>query len=116
MIAASLTIGAIDNWGHSAFKVRPADEFVSHSNPHEPQQFFWIDDAFGPTQFDHSAAGAWNSAFPHLAAAIQRGARVVFTSRDYIYREAREHLKESAFPLLANSQVVIRVEELSSAE
>ena len=40
-IAASLALGAIDIWGCSTIKVRNAEEFVHHWNPHEPKQFFW---------------------------------------------------------------------------
>lgn len=115
-IAAALAIGALDEWGCSTFKVRNADDFVAHSNPHEPKQFFWVDDAFGATQFDWSSAAAWNRVFPHMHAAIRRGARVLFTSRDYIYHSARQHLKESALPVLRESQVVIHVEQLSKEE
>jgi hypothetical protein len=115
-IAAALAVGALDEWGCSTFKVRNADDFKTHSNPHESKQFFWVDDAFGATQFDWSSAAAWNSVFPHMNAAIRRGARVLFTSRDYIYYSARKHLKESAFPVIAESQVVIHVERLRQEE
>jgi hypothetical protein len=115
-IAAALAVAAIDEWDCTAFKVGTADEFVRHSNPHEPKQFFWIDDAFGPTQFDSSTAAAWNRVFPHLQAAIRRGARVLFTSRSYIFRSALPSLKSSAFPLLRESQVVINVASLSEGE
>jgi len=115
-IAAALAVGALDEWGCSTIKVRDADEFVRHSNPHEPKQFFWIDDAFGATQLDWHSVLAWNRVLPHLHAAIRRGAKVVFTSRDYIYRAARSFLKESALPILREAQVVIRVEELSKNE
>lgn len=115
-IAAALAVGAIDEWGCSTLKVRDADEFVAHSNPLEPKQFFWVDDAFGATQCDWQSVAAWNRVFPHIHAAIKRGARVLFTSRDYIYRAARRQLKESAFPAIRESQVVIHVERLSSAE
>ena len=47
-IAAALSLGALDEWGCSTIKVRDADDFVKHFNPHE-KQLFWIDDAFGPT-------------------------------------------------------------------
>lgn len=115
-IAAALAVGALDEWGCATFKIRDADDFVTHSNPNEPKQFFWVDDAFGATQFDWSSAAAWNRAFPHMQAAIRRGARVLFTSRDYIYHSARQHLKESALPVLRESQVVIKVEQLSKDE
>src|SRR5438552_5954637 len=115
-IAAALAVGALDNWKSSTLKIRDADEFVRHSNPHEPKQFFWVDDAFGATQLDWSCVSAWNRAFPHIHAAIRRGSRVVFTSRDYVYRAARKHLKESAFPVMRESQVVIDVERLQKVE
>lgn len=115
-IAAALSVGALDEWGCSTVKVRDADDFEEHWNPHEPKQFLWVDDAFGATQFDWSSASAWNRVFPHIHAAIHRGAKVLFTSRDYIYRSAREHLKESALPVMNESQVVIQVENLTKEE
>lgn len=115
-IAAALAVGALDQWGCSTMKVCDADEFVKHSNPHEPKQFFWIDDAFGSTQFDWARVTAWNKVFPHMLAAIHRGAKVLFTSRDYIYRNARQHLKESAFPIIKEAQVVINVQDLITEE
>ena len=115
-IAAALSVGALDNWKCSTVKARDADDFVRHSNPHEPKQFFWVDDAFGATQLDWASVSAWNRAFAHVNAAIRRGARVVFTSRDYVYRAARKHLKESGFPLIRESQVVIDVERLQVVE
>lgn len=115
-IAAALAVGALDEWECSILKIRDAEDFVKHSNSNEPKQFFWVDDAFGPTQFDWSMANGWNRAFPHIQAAIRRGARVVFTSRDHIYRSARQHLKESALPIIKESQVVIQVENLTKEE
>lgn len=114
-IAAALAIGALDEWGCSTVKVRDADDFVKHSNPHG-KQFFWVDDAFGPTQIDWGSAFAWSRAFPHINASIHRGAKVLFTSRDYIYQAARRHLKESALPVMKESQVVIHVENLTKDE
>lgn len=114
-IAAALAVGALDEWGCSTVKIRDADEFVKHFNPHE-KQLFWVDDAFGPTQIDWTSAHAWSKAFPHINAAIHRGAKVIFTSRDYIYRAARQHLKESALPVMKESQVVIHVENLTKDE
>ena len=115
-IAASLAVGALDEWGCFTVKIRDADEFVERSNPHESKQFFWVDDAFGATQFDWPTAAKWNSVLPHMNAAIRRGARVLFTSRDYIYKSARQVLKESAFPVMMESQVVIHVDQLAKEE
>jgi energy-coupling factor transporter ATP-binding protein EcfA2 len=115
-IAAALSMGALDEWGCETIRARDAQELVQHSNPHLKNQFFWIDDAFGSTQCNPNSIALWNSAFQHIAGAIRRGARLLLTSRDYIFKEARTALKIPAFPLLNESQVVIEVEKLSQSE
>lgn len=114
-IAAALSVAATDEWGCRVAKVRSAQELVKHFNPHE-KQLFWIDDAFGPTQLDASLTTEWNSAFPHMTAALKCGSRIIFTSRDYIYRSAIPFLKTSSFPCLTESQVIIEVEALTVPE
>ncbi len=47
---------------------------------------------------------------------LRQGAKIVMTSRDYIYKRARRDLKEGAFPLFNESQVVIDVHDLSLQE
>lgn len=116
MIAASLAVAAIDIWESHPIKIRSAREFAQHWNPNEPRRFFWVDDAFGPTQYQRDLADEWNQYFLELHAAIRKGARAVFTSRDYIWRAAMMDLKLTAFPLLQDSQVIIDVEDLSHAE
>ena len=91
-------------------------EFVKHWNPNEPKTFFWVDDAFGATQYQHASADECNRIFPHVNSAITKGARLLFTSRDYIYNAARSDLKTTAFPLLDESQVVIEVQDLEENE
>ena len=49
-------------------------------------------------------------------AAIGKGARVVLTSRNYIYRDARPLLKEYAYPRLREQQVIVDVEDLTLDE
>lgn len=115
-IAAALAVSGLDEWRLKTVKVRGPDEFVSHWNPHEAKQLFWVDDAFGATQVDWHAAVRWNATFPQIHAAIKRGAKFVFTSRDYIYKAARRSLKESALPVLQESQVVINVQDLTKDE
>lgn len=114
-IAATLAVSASDNWDCHTLKVRNADDFIKHYNPNE-KQFFWVDDAFGATQIDSGSAAEWNQAFPHINAAIKRGSKVLFTSRTYIYNDAKRRLKESALPVIKESQVVIHVENLSKEE
>jgi len=115
-IAASLSLGALDEWGCATFKICSGDEFRKHWNTNEPNRLFWVDDAFGATQVDWGATYSWTSTFPHLKAAIRQGAKVIFTSRDYIYRSAKRHLKETSLPVIEASQVVINVQEISTHE
>jgi hypothetical protein len=68
------------------------------------------------TQFEIDRVQGWNHAFTRVNAMLKQGARIVMTSRDYIYARARHSLKRSAFPLLEESQVVINVKELTREE
>lgn len=112
-IAASLCLGAVDLWKSNTIKLKDADSFIKHWNPNEPNQLIWVDDAFGATQFEEFTVQDWNKTFPHLNSAIGKGAKIIFTSRDYIYKTAKKFLKESSIPVLKESQVIIKVEELN---
>jgi Novel STAND NTPase 3 len=116
MIASTLTMGAIDNWNCNAIKIIGPDDFKEHWNPNEPKQLFWMDDAFGVTQYQRELVNKWNIVFPHLASAVKKGAKVIFTSRDYIFRAALNDLKTISFPLLEESKVVINVQDLKLEE
>lgn len=115
-IALSLALASVDLWGCNLVRVDKPSHFRDHWNPRDPKQFFWVDDAFGTTQYEREMALEWNRHFPALQTAISKGARVVFTSRDYIYKAAMDDLKEASFPLLRDSKVVIRVEQISASE
>jgi energy-coupling factor transporter ATP-binding protein EcfA2 len=115
-IAAMLAMAAIDRWGALVLKLDEPNKVVDHWNPQEPSQFFWIDDAFGTTQYESTLAWGWNHVFAQAKAAILNGAKIVMTSRDYIYNRARYDLKETAFPLLKESQVVIDLHTLTADE
>ena len=115
-IASLLAMAALDQWKASTMKLDDPAKVVEHWNPDEPSQFFWLDDAFGVTQYEDVLAYRWNHALPQVRAMLRKGAKIVMTSRDYIYNRARKDLKESAFPLLKESQVVIDVHDLSSSE
>ncbi len=115
-IAASLAIGAMDLYDARPVKLSRVEELHDRWNPREPDQFFWLDDAFGPTQYEYMAADAWNRATPSIAAALRGGARLVVTSRDYVYAAARKDLKIGAFPLLDEATVVIEVESFTREE
>ncbi len=115
-IAAILAMAALDQWNASMLKLDNPAKVVDHWNPDEPSQFFWLDDAFGVTQYEDFLAHRWNHVLPLIKTMLRRGAKIVMTSRDYIYNRARKDLKESAFPLLKESQVVIDVHDLADEE
>ncbi len=113
MIASALAAASIDMWQSRPIKVESASAFSNTWNPDEPAQFFWVDDAFGATQFQRQRADEWNQVLGHMRAATLQGAKFVMTSRDYIWAEAAPALKLSAFPELSSQQVVVDVHDLS---
>jgi len=115
-IASLLAMAALDQWNASTLKLDTPDEVKKHWNPDEPSQFFWIDDAFGVSQYESHLVYGWNHRLPNIRAMLKTGAKIVMTSRDYIYNRARRDLKEGAFPLLKESQVVIDVRDLTLEE
>jgi hypothetical protein len=115
-IAATLAIAALDSWRCDVYRVRSADALISAWDPDEPNQLFWIDDAFGAIRHDSQLTDEWSRGLDEVMTAVKGGAKVVLTSRDYIYRQARPHLKEYAYPLLKEQQVVADVAELSVRE
>lgn len=115
-IASMLAMAAADKWKSSVLKLDDPGKVVEHWNVDEPTQFFWIDDAFGVTQYESPLAHGWNHSLVQIRTMLRRGVKIVMTSRDYIYNRARNDLKESAFPLLSESQVVIDVHDLTILE
>ncbi len=113
MIAATLAMAALDQWSCPTVKANSPEEFLAHWNPGESRQFFWIDDAFGTTQYQPRLSDGWNRVFGQAGAAVGRGTRIVMTSRDYIWAAARRDLKLSDFEPLESSQVVVDVRELT---
>lgn len=115
-IAASLALAAADQWNCLPVFVAQPEDFQAHYNPAEPKQFFWVDDAFGQTQFNPALAERWSRQFPLMGNAIKRGVRVLFTSRTYIFNSASREIKKSSFPLISDSQVIIEVEKFTLRE
>ncbi|MEU6807223.1 hypothetical protein, partial [Streptomyces neyagawaensis] len=58
----------------------------------------------------------WARRMRDVMTAVRAGAKVVLTSRDYIYRDARPYLKEYAYPLLHEQQIVVDATQLSPEE
>lgn len=115
-IASLLAMAALDQWDASTLKLDEPGKITERWNPDEPSQFFWLDDAFGVTQYEEFLVYRWNHILPQIGPMLRNGAKIVMTSRDYIYNRARKDLKESAFPLLREGQVVIDVEDLTPEE
>ncbi|SDJ46993.1 hypothetical protein SAMN04487926_15310 [Paraburkholderia steynii] len=115
-IASMLAMTAADQWRASVMKLDSPAAVVARWNPDEPSQFFWVDDAFGVTQYENGLVSGWNHVIPDVKTMLRRGAKIVMTSRDYIYNRARQDLKEGAFPLFNEAMVVIDVHGLTEDE
>lgn len=116
MIANLMALSAADEWDLQTLMLSGPEEFTRLWNPDDPGQFLWVDDAFGATQYDPVRVREWNHLLPKLKTAIRKGARVAFTSRDYIFRAAKGDLKTSSFELFEDSRVTIEVEGLTELE
>jgi hypothetical protein len=116
MIANLLALSAADEWDLQTLMLSGPEEFSQYWNPDDPGQFLWVDDAFGANQYDPVRVREWNHRLPKLKTAIHKGARVVFTSRDYIFNSAKNDLKIPSFELFEDSRVVIEVEDLTELE
>lgn len=114
-IGASLAVGAADIWQCGTIRATSAKDIQDRLVP-GAKQFFWIDDAWGNTQYQRHTAEAWNQVFPLMQAGVQKGSRFLITSRDYIWHAARGDLKFQSLPILNRSQVVINVHELTTQE
>jgi hypothetical protein len=114
-IGASLALGANDMWRCRTIKATSPEQLERHLDP-SGGQFFWIDDAWGSTQFQRDRVEAWNQVFSLMQGALKKGTRFLITSRDYIWKSAKAELKLQAFPILSKSQVVIDVHDLTLEE
>ena len=115
-IASMLAMTALDNWQARTLKLVGASSVIKHWNPNDSSRFFWVDDAFGTTQFEPELTREWNHIMPQLKTMLKQGTKIVMTSRGYIYTRARSDLKEGAFPLFRESQVVIDLRTMDEKE
>ena len=116
MIAKLLALSAADEWNLQTIMLSGPEGLNYHFNPDDPGQFLLVDDAFGATQFDSIRAQEWNQRIQLLYAAINQGARVVFTSRDYIFNDAKGYLKGRLLEFFEDNEIIIQVEDLSENE
>ena len=115
-IASLLALSAADEWALQTMIISSPEEFKRLWNPNDPGQYLWVDDAFGTTQYDPQRVREWNCRLLELKSAIRDGARVVFTSRDYIFHAANKELLMSKFELFEEAQVTVYCENLSELE
>ncbi|MEV0584004.1 hypothetical protein [Nonomuraea sp. NPDC050310] len=92
-IATALAAQAADKYEYAIARIDSADEFIAAWNPHEPNQAFWVDDAFGRHEYDEARTEGWARRFDMMRTALSCGARFIFTSRDYIYKRAAKRLR-----------------------
>ena len=115
-IANILALSASDEWNLQPVVITDPKSIDRVWNPDDPGQLLWVDDAFGATQFDSVKTSRWNSYLPHLLAAVSNGHRIIFTSRDYIYRATGQYLKASFLSKLGGDQAVVNVGDLTDSE
>ena len=113
-IAYTLALYAADAQAARPVEATGLEAIKAHWNTNEPQVFI-LDDVFGATQYRSDRSDDWNRHTRTLEACL-RNCWVICTSRDYVYRQARDDLKRAAFPLLEESQVVVDVEALTAEE
>ncbi|MGB8946471.1 MAG: hypothetical protein WCD21_40490 [Streptomyces sp.] len=101
--AVALAASAVDAYGSVVIKVDGAEDFKASWNPHQPEQLFWVDDAFGVYKFDAEVTEKWIRNFGLMRTAVRGGARFIFTSRDYIFKEAERQFKRDVQNLFSRS-------------
>jgi signal recognition particle GTPase len=79
-IASLLAMSSADQWGASVAKLTTPKSVVDRWNPHEKSQLFWIDDAFGVTQYESGLVSGWNHVLNEVKTILRQGNRIVMTS------------------------------------
>ena len=116
MLAAILATTALDGEGHRCFQVDGPSELMQYWNPHERGGFYWVDDAFGPSQMRDDYVDHWIAIMNKVKAAISAGNRFVLTSRSHIWWAAKNKLATRNHPRLADGTAVVNVGSLSPEE
>lgn len=116
LMAATLTLAALDNFGATPFQVTTASELIEVWNPDDPDRIFWVDDAFGSTRLNEVAVEEWGRRLSAILTAVHAGNRVIITSRAHLYQQALTRLKTASRRALNENVVEIRVEDLNDDE
>jgi hypothetical protein len=116
MIAAILATTVLGGEGHSCFQLDGPGDLTELWNPNESGRFYWIDDAFGPSQLRNDYVDQWIAIMNKVRTAINSGNRFVLTSRQHIWRAAKTKLGIRNHPKLADESSVVNVGALSPDE
>lgn len=116
MLAAILATTALDGEGHRCFQFDGPNEFVNNWNPNDNGRFYWIDDAFGPSQLRSDYVDTWIAIMNKVKAAVAAGNRLVLTSRVHIWNAAKGRLGTRNHPLFVSGDAVVNVGHLSPVE
>ena len=116
MIAAILAATTLGSEGHQCFQLDGPGELSTFWNPNESGRFYWIDDAFGPSQLRMDYVDHWIAVMNKVRTAIAAGNRFVLTSRQHIWNAAKLKLGLRNHPKLADDTSVVNVGSLSPDE
>lgn len=116
-IAANLCLVSMaQNPELRVLRIDKAEEFKNTWSPADRNTLYWVDDVFGETTLDAERLKDWSAALDKVEAARQRGARIVFCTRNYILEAARRKLKAAKAHILDDARVRVDVTDLSQAE
>ena len=115
-IASSLALSVLEDPNYYVIKLDHIGQFGDSWNPDETGQFFWVDDVFGEIRYDPSRVNAWNSQLVRVQNAVARNAKLVLTSRDYIWEEFKTASKRRTLSWLESSRLVVNVAEYAVEE
>lgn len=117
VIAQMLSLGVLDSKEAEVVVVTKADDFVASWSPSSyAKRLFWVDDVFGELTAEPALVGPWGRQMKALLAARDQGDRFIFTSRDYIYRDAVKELRSSAVSFWNDAQIAVSVSDLTESE
>lgn len=116
-IAANLcSVHAAQDRDVRVLRIEDADQFKATWSPADAKTIYWVDDVFGETTLDAERLKEWGGALDKIEAARRRGARVIFSTRDYILAAAEARLKRNRIDIIHDARVRVNVAQLTTEE
>jgi hypothetical protein len=97
-------------------KIDSADQFIQSWSARDHKKLFWIEDFLGETTLDDQRAKPWSRELMKLRTAWKDRNKFIFTSRDYVLKEAGSTLRAKTIEFFENCEVIVSVDDLSSEE